>query len=424
MPMPRAPYLIVAAFGALLLIVGATAIRVETNGQAPAPPSAPAPAPVPPPPPQPHWAAASLRQLLDAVEASRNEGLRPEAYHRDELAQAVAAGQAGPDIAAVATAAAHDLAHDYAEGRVGLHGRFGWHIEHAPMPDAVLDTALARAVDGGTLPTWLAGLLPNEPRYVALRQALHDTPEDDTARRDHIRASMERWRWMPRALRTDYIWVNIPTYSLVYYQAGQPVATHNVVVGKPKTPTPMLEADAKAIMVNPWWTLPPSVLAEGKVRPGPSASSKGYVFGRTESGGLRVRQRPGPNNSLGRLKFEMPNGFAIYLHDTPAKALLDKQERALSHGCIRVKDIDQLVDRLVDPQAVDAALETTRTKTIPLTRPVPVYIVYFTAAEDEDGKVVTLGDPYGQDDALVAALDRLPRAATTQARKRSADRNS
>ncbi len=402
MPMPRAPYVTLTASSALLLMTGPAIIgRSADRSMAPAAPH------IAPPilRPQPHWSPATLHQLLAAVDAARDEGLRPQDYQRDELADALETGRSGHAVAVLATLSARALARDYAEGRIRHRERFGWHIDHPVITVRALEDDVARAVNHQALTTYLGGLLPSDPRYAALRAALHDTPPDEEERVEHIRASMERWRWMPRMLGNDYIWVNVPNYRLSLYEGDTAVATHDVVVGARHTPTPLISAQIGSIIVNPWWTLPPTVMSEGKVRPGPGARSKGYVFGRTGDGRARIRQRPGPTNSLGRLKIDMPNAYAIYLHDTPAKALFAKQDRALSHGCVRVKDIADLADRLIDPADIDKAMSSTTTRTFQMGKTIPVYIVYFTAAPDPVGKVSIYDDPYDQDGALIATLD-------------------
>lgn len=349
--------------------------------------------------PAAHWSKTALSQLLDAIDASADEGLRPADYDRDAIAELVADGRSGPDADAVAERAARSLAHDYADGRVENRERFDWHIGHSPAALASLDADLDHAVEDKKVRSYLKGLLPADARYGALRDALKATPRDDTARIASIRASMERWRWMPRALGDDYVMVNVPAYRLTLFQGDTAVAAHDVVVGAPKTPTPQIVAYAGSIVVNPWWTLPPTVLAEGKRY----SAAKGYVYSRA-GGRTIVRQKPGPQNALGRMKIDMPNEYAIYLHDTPAKAAFAKQDRALSHGCIRVKDIQGLADELYESSGVETALAGDATQTLQLQKSVPVYIVYFTAGV-RDGSVVTYADPYGRDAAVNAALD-------------------
>lgn len=368
------------------------------------PDALPAAAPAKPPI---HWSKAALRELLAAVDASRDEGLRPEDYHRDALAAAVAGGRAGTDIDSLAEDSARALAHDYADGRIGGRERFDWHIDHSPAALLTLTDDVDRAVEDGRLQSYLRSLLPQDPRYAALRDALRATADTDIARRTALRASMERWRWMPRTLAPDYLMVNVPAYRVTLFRDEMPVAEHDVVVGARKTPTPMILTYASSVIVNPWWTLPPSVLSEGGRYPAARGFVKTEVNGRTV-----VRQKPGPRNALGRMKFNMANPYAIYLHDTPAQAAFAKPMRALSHGCIRVKDIAGLADELTDGVSVETALDGQTTRTVQLEKSVPVYIVYFTA-DQQDGRVVTYGDPYGRDKALAGALDGQPVQAAT-----------
>lgn len=392
---PRAP---VGAFLAcsVLLLGAAGIVLVHAERDTPAP----AVVEAPPPPPKPHWNSDTLHQLLAAIDTSRAEGLRPKDYQREALAGFLARGGYVGEIEATATAAAHALAGDYIDGRIKHPSRFDWHIEHSPARLTTLDVDLANAVNNDRLQNYLNGLLPTDPRYAALRRAYADTPISEHGRRDAIRASMERWRWMPRVLGDDYVWVNVPTYKLQLYRGGEVAAEHVVVVGAPKTPTPQLSAHVGRIIVNPWWTLPPSVLREGKTY----SPARGYVWQKI-GGRTFIRQKPGPNNALGRMKIDMPNAWAIYLHDTPAKSGFAQPMRALSHGCIRVQNIPSLAAELYDPAAIDTALQTYTMKSLPMQTSVPVYIVYFTAAPNDDGKVVTYGDPYDRDARMIAALD-------------------
>lgn len=382
--------------GSALLLVAAGGLLLRNDGEKPVQ----AVADAPPPKPKPHWTTDSLHQLLATIDASGAEGLRPKDYQRAELVDFLRLGGPVSAIEETASKAATTLARDYIDGHIKNPARFDWHIEHGPAKLVTLDADLANAVNGGGLAGYLNGLLPTDPRYAALRRAYADTPVAQHGRRDAIRASMERWRWMPRVLGDDYVWVNIPTYKLQLYRAGEVAAEHVVVVGAPKTPTPQLSAPVGHIIVNPWWTLPPTVLREGKKY----SPAKGYVWQKI-GGRMFVRQKPGPMNALGRMKIDMPNPWAIYLHDTPAKSGFAQPMRALSHGCIRVQNIPLLAAKLHDPAPIEAALQTTTMKSLPMERTVPVYIVYFTAAPDAGGKVVTYGDPYDRDGRMIAALD-------------------
>ncbi|USI71967.1 L,D-transpeptidase family protein [Sphingomonas morindae] len=348
----------------------------------------------------PRWSDDALHQLLAAVEGARDEGLRPQDYQRDMIADLIARHDESPARDALAERAARALAHDYAEGRVRDHARFNWHIERDPAELAALESGLDPAVRADRVADYFQSLLPRDARYQALRDALRDSDPSDLDRVRAIRASMERWRWMPRTLGDRYILVNVPAYRLDLVEDGAVTADHVVVVGAPKTPTPMIASYANAVVVNPWWTLPPTVLAEGK-RYSPE---RGFVT-RVVGGRAMIRQKPGPNNALGRVKIDMPNPYAIYLHDTPAKAAFARSDRALSHGCIRVKGIAQLAEALAEDGRVDMALDDEATQTLQLEKSVPVYIAYFTAGTDAEGQFHTFGDPYAQDSALIEALD-------------------
>jgi murein L,D-transpeptidase YcbB/YkuD len=345
------------------------------------------------------WSAEALSALQIEVMAAAGEGLDPGAY---DLA-ALKGRAPGIETDRIANAIALALADDYSRGRVDDPSRLSWHIARRAGPDA-LASGLRAALAANRVAAWLRGLLPQDSRYAALRSAYASAQDDAT--RDRLRANMERWRWMPRDLGKDHIYVNVPSYTLAVVDEGKPVSTYTVVVGAPKTPTPQIAVDARSVVVNPWWNVPRSIA--GSIKPG---AGKGYVF----SGGS-VRQKPGPGNALGRVKIDMPNPHAIYLHDTPSKALFAKESRAFSHGCIRVKDIDKLAAELLeldrgDSSEVSRALAQAGTRTVALQRTRPVYLVYFTADVGADGQLVTYEDPYGRDAKLLASLDRHTRLA-------------
>lgn len=344
------------------------------------------------------WSGDSARQLLGIVEAARAEGLNPRDYGPGELRRAIAGGEGGVlDAAADATASA--LAHDYYFGRVSDRGA-GWMIRRSPYESAQLREALQAAVRSGGLDRFFAGLLPADARYAALREALAQAT--DGAERDRLRANLERARWMPRRIDASYIYVNVPSYRLAVVNDGQAVSTYTVVVGARDTPTPQMISPTSSLVVNPWWNVPQSIVRKSNMRPGRG----GFQF-TAMNGGWQVRQPPGPRNALGRIKFNLVNDQAIYMHDTPAKAGFTRDARALSHGCVRVQDIDRLAAELMtdDEGRLDEALARKDTATLRLPRTWPVYIVYFTADVDETGSVVAYDDPYGYDARVIAALD-------------------
>ncbi|MDO6415057.1 L,D-transpeptidase family protein [Sphingomonas sp. BIUV-7] len=355
---------------------------------------APAPATV--------WTKAAAKDLIGAIEGSADEGLRPTDYGLASLKAAAEQGES-PALDAVAQRAALTLAHDYQYGRVGDRADLGWHIDRGN--GSVDPVVLNAAIERGKVRSYLQSLLPVDERYKALKAALADT--SDGASRDRIRANMERWRWMPRDLGTEYLYVNVPSYKLERINDGAVLSTYTVVVGAKDTPTPWIAGDAPSLVVNPSWYVPASIIKSSNLRPGKA----GYIF-KASAGGYSVRQLPGPKNALGRLKINLTNDQAIYLHDTPSKGGFAKDQRALSHGCIRVKDIDQLATELMsdggDGAKLDEALAGTDTKTLALPKRYNVYLVYFTLDRDANGDLVSYGDPYGRDAEVIARLDGRP----------------
>lgn len=358
--------------------------------------------------PLPQWDAAAARALVGAIAAAGADGLDPAHYDAARIEAAIAAGDPAA-LARTATDAFRRLALDLSGGRVAAARRAGWHIPEAATDPAMIDAALDQAVATGRVGDTLAALAPRHPQYRALRAALAATPADAAARRETIRVNMERWRWLPRTLEARHLFVNIPGYTLDLVEGGRPAARHRVIVGKAGTPTARFRTVATAAIINPWWNVPASIVAESVgalVRGRPAvAAARGYRWTRDGAGHLSVRQAPGPGNALGRMKLDMPNPFSIFIHDTPAKALFARNARAFSHGCVRVDGALELAAALTgrsraDIDAVVASGETERIAFPPL----PVYVVYLTAVADADGAVAVLPDIYGEDEAVAAAL--------------------
>lgn len=389
------PARLLALGGVGLLALGARPVVAQDAAPAMAAPVGAMAEPLPA-----RWNVAAASDLLAAIDDAAREGLTPADYAPEALRRAIDGG-AGGALDQAADASATMLSRDYLLGHVQDREQFDWHIERSAYEAHALNEGLRKAVAEGRVGPWLRALLPADPQYAALREALAETPLSDGERVARIRANMERWRWLPRAFGDDYLMVNLPTYRLRVMRHGVEEASYDVVVGAPKTPTPQLAVAAERVVVNPWWTLPPTVLAEGKSY----SAARGFVTTRAASGKLMIRQKPGPNNALGRIKIDMPNEHAIYLHDTPAKAAFRRSDRALSHGCIRVAGIEQLASELESDGRVEAALAGADTATIGLAKPMPVYIVYLTAEAGPNGKVKPLADIYGRDQRLMAALD-------------------
>lgn len=400
-----------AAALALALVVGAAALFIRVRGPDAAPrlaldPAALAP-PLPPPPPP--WTPAQLRDLAAAAERADREGLRSSDYDLDALRDAADAGRTDPATAAAADKAALALALDYAGGAVHNRHRFNWYIDYAGPDRAALASAIVAARQEGRLADWLTGLLPDSRQYRALRTALAVTPDDEAERRDRIRANMERWRWLPRDFgKGDQLYVNLPTYRLQVRRDGDATSSYRAVIGATDMPTPVLSADVRQVIVNPDWIVPMSIVRKSHLKP-----SSRYSFTRRPDGTLRVRQKPGAGNALGKVKIELPNKLAIYFHDTPSRSLFGADARAFSHGCVRVQGIETLAGTLVgDPERYRAALAGTQTRSFPVAQRWRANIVYLTLVPGEDGTLADVGDPYGMDEPLAAALDhRKPRVA-------------
>lgn len=350
---------------------------------------------------RPSWTKAQIGELLSAIRGAGAEGLQPSDYNLEALQRASGRGATGPVLDALAGAAAASLAHDYAAGRIRNRHRFNWYIDYVG-PDADQLVVLADAARARSdLQAWLAGLLPSNRQYRALRQALATTPDGD--RRDRILANLERWRWLPRDFgRGDQLYVNLPTYRLDVIRAGRTVASYKAVIGAVDMPTPALSSAVRQVIVNPDWIVPASIVRKSHLRPG---SSNRYVFSRRPDGTLRVRQRPGPGNALGKIKIEFPNKLAIYFHDTPSRSLFGASERAFSHGCVRVQNIEGLASSLVDDQGRFAeALAGGKTRGFSSATPLQANIVYLTLVAETSGAITDLGDPYSMDEELAAAV--------------------
>jgi murein L,D-transpeptidase YcbB/YkuD len=181
-----------------------------------------------------------------------------------------------------------------------------------------------------------------------------------------------------------------------------------VIVGKTKTPTPEFRAEAKGVILNPWWEVPASIVAEsvGRMlaRTPKTAAAKGYV-----KQGTRYRQAPGPDNQLGRMKLDFPNAYSIGLHDTPSRQLFEREKRAFSHGCMRVDNPMDFAATLLGPPASRDSLQTfvdtsRETQTIKFAQPIPVIVTYLTAEVGDDGALTVHDDVYRKNPRTAAAF--------------------
>ena len=230
---------------------------------------------------------------------------------------------------------------------------------------------------------------------------------------DHVRqieVNLERWRWLPHDLGQRHVLVNIAAFRLDAFEDGRSAFDMRIIVGKPYTRTPMFSSAIGSVVLNPSWNVPRSIVPEvlARARKDPSYLQR---EGFETLPGPRLRQKPGPRNALGRIKLVFPNRFGVYLHDTSAPALFGSTLRTFSHGCIRVeKPFDLAVWALRDDprwnaDAIRAAIETGRERSVPLPHKIPVHVAYWTAWVD-DGGTLRLGRDIYQRDAELARLLR------------------
>ena len=222
-----------------------------------------------------------------------------------------------------------------------------------------------------------------------------------------ILINMNRMRWLPQEPEGRLIEVNIPAFILHVYNGKNTVFSMPVVVGKDGHNTTLFSDFMTTIVFSPYWNVPPSIVKK-EIVPGMD-SDQNYLEEHNmeitgEENGLPVvRQKPGLDNSLGKVKFLFPNSFNIYLHDTPAKELFNKDIRAYSHGCIRVADAEKMANYLLKdnnkwtPEKINEAMNSGEEQYVKLKDPVPVFITYYTAWVDQTGQLNFRDDIYGHD---------------------------
>lgn len=222
-----------------------------------------------------------------------------------------------------------------------------------------------------------------------------------------IMLNMERCRWIPAKLEkaNEYVMVNIPSFRLVYVKNGKYDLVSDVFVGTRMTETVIFSGNIDRIVFSPYWYVPTSIIQnELKLK---MAEDKNYLADHNmEWNGGHVRQKPGPNNSLGLVKFVFPNPNDIYMHDTPAKSLFEFEKRIFSHGCINVKEAKQLALEILKDNPdwpvdkINNAMSGEKETTCMLKNKIPIYIGYFTAWVNDDGEIGFYPDVYDRDKSL------------------------
>jgi hypothetical protein len=253
-----------------------------------------------------------------------------------------------------------------------------------------------------------------------------------------MRINMERWRNVSRKLGERYILINSANFELKMIENEQTIASMRAVVGRPDRPTPVLSSEITHIVFNPYWYIPTVIVLEDllpKIKKDEEYLNRENieVFKRSNGHILEVdqeiidwstvtattfnyklRQDPGPQNALGRVKFIFPNNFSIYIHDTPARELFRKAKRSFSSGCIRIEQPVDLAEHLLRSDSGDrtltreeilARLDSGVRRRVRLPEPIPVHIVYCTAWVDDKGSVQFRDDIYGRDMVVRTALN-------------------
>jgi L,D-transpeptidase YcbB len=233
---------------------------------------------------------------------------------------------------------------------------------------------------------------------------------------DIILANMERWRWMPHDLGKTFVIVNLPDFTLRVVQNEHQVWTTKIVDGKPATPTPIMTAEMRSITINPTWNIPDTIAAKEYVplmRQDPGILERmGLNVTRNANGTIHISQPPGPQNALGQLRFNFPNKFFVYQHDSNEKFLFSDPVRDASHGCMRVENPVKYAEVLLSiarpregytEQRIRSMFGNTEID-IRLPATIPVHVTYQTAFVDGDGKLQFRNDIYDRDRELLAIL--------------------
>ncbi|WP_051314998.1 L,D-transpeptidase family protein [Algoriphagus terrigena] len=268
------------------------------------------------------------------------------------------------------------------------------------------------------------GMKPDGVIGSLVAESLNNSPQNLI---DIASVNMERLRWMPAIdWSQEMVLVNIANYQLDYMQKNDTAFTAKVIVGKEYSESPTFTAPMSYIVFSPYWNIPPSITTDEiipaveanrdylseknmEVVNGDGETVNASKVNWSKDTAYRVRQKPGGDNSLGLVKFMFPNEYNIYIHDTPARSLFDKETRALSHGCIRIQNPEQFAKILLDDaewddEKIQEAMSQDEEEIVKLNRKIPVVLLYMTFWADKDGKANFRSDVYERDAALLTAL--------------------
>jgi L,D-transpeptidase YcbB len=372
---------------------------------------------------------SQAESLMDAVSRAGEHGLAPELFHADVLRSPATLPALDREL--LLSNAFLSYADALARGVMPAERRKEDQVLEPEPIDvaAVLDAALASPDPASVI----EALAPATPTYRVLRNDLQELHAGTAARgkaeATRVRAlevNLERERWLPRRLPPDRVWVNVADGQLVLYRDDQPVFTTRVIVGQDdsRNQSPEFQASIEGLWFNPPWNIP-SDIATQEIMPKASRDPT-YLAKRNmvllPDGGLQ--QTAGANSGLGQLMFYMNNRFDVYLHDTPSKNLFSRDDRRISHGCIRVEDPRKLAALLMQQpvDAIDQAIATGTTTWGRLPKPVPVFVVYETAFADVEGKPQFRADIYGRDAEIWQSLEPKRRDRRLVAERAAPDR--
>lgn len=384
-------------------------------------------------------AGKSASDLVDLLRSARADGLDPNSYGLDTIDRALAEAGKGDRKAILRAdrllsqafiAYVTDLKRDPGLGILYVEPQ----LRPKPPYSRVLLEDVARAQSPSAYVKSFAWM---SPLYVELRRALTDKDYDSEDQRAQIALNLDRARILP-AGKERYILVNTAEQKLFLFENGRQVDDMRVVVGQKKWPTPMIVALVRFAALNPYWYVPPDLAWEDVGQHVDKYGQKyfdryGYQLvsdwtrnpeildpstidwksvrdGKTE---VLIRQKPGPQNFMGRMKFMFPNEAGVYLHDNPRRELFDKDTRFFSGGCVRLQDAARLGQWLFgrDLKWEDATPE----EHVMLDKPVPVYITYLTAKPDDHGEIAFFDDFYDRDAMAMAGKVELPTHAKDSA---------
>jgi murein L,D-transpeptidase YcbB/YkuD len=362
---------------------------------------------------EPVWTTrpAATASLVDAVSHAGVQGLAPDLFHADLLRHRASLPPIDREL--LLSDAFLSYADALARGAVPVERRSDDEVLSPGPVDvaAALDDAARRPDPGAAI----VALAPNTPTYLALLKALRGYRSGEAAGRKMdanrlrmIEVGLERQRWLPRPLPPDRAWVNVADQRLVLYRANRPIFSTRVVVGEDvrRNQSPEFRAVIDASFFDPPWVIPKDIVdAEilPKISRDPTYLARNNMV---MLAGGEAEQLPGPDAGLGLLMFDMPNRFDVYLHDTPDRYIFKRDNRRISHGCIRVQDPREFAALLLrEPiESIDRGIAIGRTTRHDLPAPVPVFVVYETAFVDTHGTLQFRPDFYQRDAGIWRAL--------------------